>query len=159
MARTKITARLTPDLADTVRRYAVLRDRSLSDIVEDALIRSFADRSEAEHAALVAKLDSVAKRLGAIETCQETLFELTAHAARFVMTVAPAIAENERGPFNARGAERFANVIAAIEARLLAGRSVWRERFAAPPSTPPRAPCSADARPPPDTPVSEAAIG
>ena len=132
MVRTKITARIPPDLADSLRRIAALKDRSVSDVVEDAIIRAFADRSEAEHAALTIKLDSIARRLGSIEKSQETLFELSAHTARFAMSVAPDIPDMDRAALNARGSARFQNVIAAIAARLSSGKSVWKEQFAEP---------------------------
>lgn len=130
MVRTKITARIPPDLADSLRRIAALKDRSVSDVVEDAIIRAFADRSGAEHAALTVKLDRIVRRLGAIEKSQETLFELTAHAARFAMSVAPDILDIDRAALNARGSARFQNVIAAIVARLAGGKSLWKDHFA-----------------------------
>ena len=132
MVRTKITARIPPDLADSLRRIAALKDRSVSDVVEDAIIRAFSDRSEAEHAALTVKLDNIARRLGVIEKSQETLFELSAHTARFAMSVAPDIPDMDRAALNARGSARFQNVIAAIAARLSSGKSVWKEQFAEP---------------------------
>lgn len=129
MVRTKITARIPPDLADSLRRIAVLKDRSISDVVEEAIIRSFADKSHAEHAALIVKLDQLSRRLGVIENSQESLFELTAHAARFAMSVAPEIPDGDRAMLNARGSSRFQNVIAAIVARLSSGKSVWKDHF------------------------------
>jgi predicted transcriptional regulator len=132
MVRTKITARIPPDLADSLRRIAALKDRSVSDVVEDAIIRAFADRSEAEHAALTVKLDSIVRRLGVIEKSQETLFELSAHTARFAMSVAPDIPDMDRAALNARGSARFQNVISAIVARLAGGKSVWKDHFAEP---------------------------
>ena len=129
MVRTKITARIPPDLADALRRVSALKDRSISDVVEDAIIRSFADRSEAEHAALIVKLDQLSRRLGVIEKSQESLFELTAHAARFAMSVAPEVPDADRAMLNARGSSRFQNVMAAIVIRLSGGKSVWKEHF------------------------------
>ena len=132
MVRTKITARIPPDLADSLRRIAALKDRSVSDVIEDAIIRAFSDRSEAEHAALTVKLDSIVRRLGSIEKSQETLVERAAHTARFAMSVAPDIPDMDRAALNARGSARFQNVIAAIAARLSSGKSVWKEQFAEP---------------------------
>lgn len=129
MVRTKITARIPPELADAVRRFSALKDRSVSDVVEEAIIRSFAERSQTEHAALVVMLDQLSRRLGVIEKSQESLFELTAHAARFAMSVAPEIADADRAMLNARGSSRFQNVMAAIAARLSGGKSVWKEHF------------------------------
>jgi len=132
MARTKITAYVTPDIADILKRVAAVDDRSLSDIIEDSLARRFADAGgEAEHAALMAKLERLARRLGVIEQGQETHFELTAQAARFAMSIAPEIPEADRPALNARGADRFRNILSAIVARLAAGRSTWRETLAA----------------------------
>lgn len=133
MAREKITAYVPPDLAETMKRLAAVEGISLSDIVEEAISKHLsAARGEAEHAALMAKLENLQRRLGVIERSQETLFELTAHAARFSMSVAPEIADGERQHFNARGAERFANVIEAISKRLGGGKSVWKDNFIVP---------------------------
>jgi predicted transcriptional regulator len=129
MVRTKITARIPPDLADSLRRIAALKDRSVSDIVEDAILKAFTDRGDAEHAALVVKLDGISKRLSAIERGQETHFELSAHAARFAMSVASEIPEADKPTLNARGSARFQNVLASIAARLAGGKSIWREHF------------------------------
>ena len=131
MTRVKITARIHRDLHETLTRLAAVKDKSLSDVVEDAIIKAFSSAGrDAEHAVLVAKLDSVTRRLGVLQHGQETLFELTAHAARFSMSIAPDIPEGDRVSVNARGSERFRNVIEAIVKRLSGGRSVWREHFA-----------------------------
>ncbi|MDP3736402.1 MAG: ribbon-helix-helix protein, CopG family [Hyphomonadaceae bacterium] len=137
MIRAKITAYIPQDLADTLRRVAAVRDRSVSDIVEEAIAKAFANSGrEAEQAALMAKLDTIARKLGVLEKGQETHFELSAHAARFVMSVTPEVGEPEKVTFNARGAERFRNVIDAIVQRLAKGRSVWRDNFAGDPLSP-----------------------
>ncbi len=131
MARTKITAYVTPDVADALKRLAAITDRSMSDIVEDAICRRMSDTGrEAEHAALVAKLDHLARRLGRMEAAQETHFELSAQSARFAMSVAPDIPEAERQALNARGGERLRNLLGLIVTRLAAGRSTWREAIA-----------------------------
>lgn len=130
MARAKVTAYVPPDLADAIKRVAAVEDVSVSDLVEDAIAKFLhTARSEAEHAALMAKLDNVQRRLSVIERSQETLFELTAHSARFSMSMAPDVQPAERPHINARGAERFANVIEAIIKRLSTGKSVWKEHF------------------------------
>lgn len=129
MVRTKITARIPPDLAESLQRIAALKDKSVSEIVEDAIVKAFTDRSEAEHAALVVKLDGISRRLGSIERSQEAHFELSAHAARFTMSVAAEIPEADKPALNARGSARFQNVLASIVARLAGGKSLWREHF------------------------------
>ena len=132
MAREKITAYVPPDLALALKRVAAAKDRSLSDVVEDALARTLLGASlGVEHGALIAKLDMIGKRLGALEQGQETLFEFTAHAARFAMSVAPEVLEADHDAANARGAERFRSVIATIVRRIAAGKSLWREQFTA----------------------------
>jgi predicted transcriptional regulator len=132
MVRAKITAYVPPDLADALKRVAAIKDRSVSDIVEDAIAKTLMGASrDAEHAALMAKLNAMQRRLGVIERSQETLFEFSAHAARFSMSVTPDIAEADRANANARGAERFRGIIAAIVARLGAGKSVWKDHFPA----------------------------
>lgn len=132
MARAKITAYVTPDIAETLKRVAAVDNRSVSDIIEDALAQRFAGCGhDAEHAAVMAKLDNVARRLGVLEKGQETHFELSAQAARFAMSVAPETPEADRGSLNARGADRFRNVLAAVVARLASGRTTWREALSA----------------------------
>ncbi len=128
MARDKVTAYLTVELSDAIRRLAAVRDRSVSDIIEDLIARSLANTGrEAEHAAIMARLETVSRRLGVIEKAVETHFELSSHAARFAMSLAPDIPEQDRPTLNARGAERFRNMINAIIARLSAGKSVLRD--------------------------------
>lgn len=130
MSRAKITAYINHDLVDAMRRLAVQQDRSASDVLEDAVHRFFdRARQEGEHHALMARLDRVMSRLGVLEHGQETLFELTAHTARFVMSVAPDVPELDKAAINTRGSERFQNVIAAMIAKLRAGRSVLRDHF------------------------------
>ena len=69
-------------------------------------------------------IDRIFHRPGVVEKAQETHFELTAQSARFVMSLAPEIPETDR---NARGAERLRNVLSLATARLVTGRSTWRE--------------------------------
>lgn len=130
MSRAKITAYINYDLVNAMRRLAVQQDRSTSDVLEDAVHRFFdATRQEGEHHALMARLDRVLARLAVLEHGQETLFELNAHTARFVMSVSPDIPEIDKADVNTRGSERFRNVIAAIVAKLRTGRSVLRDHF------------------------------
>jgi uncharacterized protein (DUF1778 family) len=139
-ARAKITARLTPELAAGLRRVAALEGRSVSDLIEDAVGRAFANASgDTEQAAIIARIDALARRQDAQDRSLETLFELTAFATRFAMSVAPAINPEDRAALDARGAERFANVASAIVARLAKGRSVWRDTFLTPTANPPAA--------------------
>ena len=129
--REKITTYIPKDLADMLKRVAAVKDRSVSDVVEDAINKAFSNVGrEVEHAALMAKLDVIHRAIGVVEKGQETHFELSAHAARFAMSVTPEIADSEKTVFNARGAERFRSVVDAIIARLGKGRSVWRDHFA-----------------------------
>lgn len=132
MVRQKITAYVPPDLADALKRVAAVKDRSVSDIVEDAVHKALTGVArDADHAALMAKLDQISRRLGVIERAQETQFEFVAHAARFSMSVASDIPDADRASVNARGAERFRSLLNAIVARLGAGKSVLRENFPA----------------------------
>lgn len=136
MSRAKITAYLNHDLVNAMRRLAVQQDRSTSDVLEDAVHRFFDHtHREGEHHALMARLDRMMARLAVLEHGQETLFELTAHTARFVMSVSPDIPEIDKVDVNTRGSERFRNVIAAIVAKLRTGRSVLRDHFD--PASPP----------------------
>jgi hypothetical protein len=128
MARTKITAYVTPDVADTLKRLAAIDDRSLSDIVEDAIVRRLAGTSrDAEHAAMMARLDQVSRLLRRIEINQETDFEMAAQVARYTLSVAPEIPEADLPSREARGSERLRNILAIIVARLGAGRSLGRD--------------------------------
>lgn len=129
--REKITTYIPIEMAKTLKHVAAVKSRSVSDIVEDAIAKSFSTAGgEAEHAALFAKLDQIHRAVGIIEKGQETHFELTAHAARFTMSVTSEISESEKAVFNARGAQRFRSVIAAIISRLNEGKSVLRDNFA-----------------------------
>jgi hypothetical protein len=131
LAREKTTSYITSELADAVRRVAAIEDRSISDIVEDALAHYFRETGRAaEHAALMARLDVIVRRLAVIERGQETHFELTAQATRFAMSVAPEISDADRSYLSARGADRFNNLMSAVTARLSAGRSTWRDTLA-----------------------------
>jgi hypothetical protein len=122
MARTKITAYVTPEIADTLKRVAAIEDRSFSDIIEDAIVRRLnATGGDAEHAALMARLDQVQRRLGVIEKGQQTHFELSAQTSRFLLSVAPEIAEADRPALAARGADRFRNIMALAVSRLASG--------------------------------------
>lgn len=136
MARNKITVYVTPDVADALKRVAAAEDRSMSDVIEDAITRRLADIGrEVEHAAVMAKFEQITRRLGVIEKSVESHFELTAHATRFAMSMAPEIPEAQLTAINARGADRFRNILSAITSRLAAGRSFWRETLAGPSQT------------------------
>lgn len=131
MARAKITAYVTPELLDALKRVAALQDRTTSDLFRDAVARYFESaHPEAEHHALMAKLERVHLRLGAVEKSIETLFELCCHSTRFALSLAPEIPDSDRAAFSARGRQRFRNLIAAIVERLQTGRSAWRDHFA-----------------------------
>ncbi len=128
MARTKITAYVTPDVADTVKRLAAIEDRSMSDIIEDAILHRLSGAGrEAEHAALMARLDQHGRALRRIELGQDTHFELTAQASRFALSVAPEIPEADLPTLEARGSDRLRNILSIVIARLAADRSVCRE--------------------------------
>lgn len=130
MSRAKITAYINPDLVAAMRDLAIRQGRSASDVMEDAVHRFFdATRREAEHHALMGRLDRILARLSLLEHGQETLFELSAHTARFVMSVSPDIPEIDKAGVNARGSERFGNVVGAMVAKLRTGRSILRDQF------------------------------
>ncbi len=131
MARTKITVYVTPDIADTLKRLAAIDDRSLSDIIEDAIVRRLSNAGhEAEHAALMALLGQMTRQLNRIEYAQETHVELSAQIARFGLSVAPEIPEADLPTLEARGSDRLRNILSIVIARLAAGRSVSRETLA-----------------------------
>ena len=128
MARTKITAYVTPDIADTLQRVAIIEDRSQSDLVEDAIVRRFAGAvREAEHAALMARLDGLMRRLSSLESAQERQFEFLAQSVRFFLSMAPGIPAEDHATLSARGAERLHNLLSVVTSRLGSGRSVLRE--------------------------------
>lgn len=131
MARTKLSVYVTPDIAETLKRVAAIEDRSISDIIEDAVVRRLADSGrEAEHAALIVKLDRIARRLGVIEKGQETHFELSAQTSRFLLSVAPEISAADRPTLNTRGADRFRNILQLAISRLAAGEGTLQEAIA-----------------------------
>ena len=148
MVRAKITAYVTQDIAETLKRLALIEGRSQSDLVEDAIARRFSQAGqEVEHAALMTRLETIVRRLGVLEKGQETHFELTAQAARFAFSIAPEIPEADRAALTARGGERFRNILASIVNRLSGGRSTWREALAGlepPPPVPQTKPQAAE---------------
>ncbi len=128
MARTKITVYVTPDIAETLKRVAAIDDRSMSDIIEDAIMRRLGNAGrDVEHAALMARMDQFGRQLRQISQVQDTHFELTAQAARFSLSVAPEIPEADLPRLEARGSDRLRNILSIVIARLAAGRSVCRE--------------------------------
>ena len=128
MARIQISVYVTPEVADTLKRLAAVEDRSQSDLIDEAIARRFAGAGhDAEHAAVIARLDALTRRLAVIEKAQERQFELLAHGARFFLSVAPDIPTEERDTVNARGAERLRNLLSVVASKLGAGRSTWRE--------------------------------
>lgn len=128
MARTKITVYVTPDIAETLKRVAAIDDRSMSDIIEDAIMRRLGNTGrDVEHAALMARMDQFGRQLRQISHVQDTHFELTAQTARFSLSVAPEIPEADLARLEARGSDRLRNILSIVIARLAAGRSVCRE--------------------------------
>ena len=128
MARIKISVYVTPEVADTLKRLATVEDRSQSDLIDEAIARRFAGTGhDAEHAAVIARLDALTRRLAVVEKAQERQFEFLAQGARFFLSVAPDIPVGERDTINARGAERLRNLLSLVATRLGAGRSAWRE--------------------------------
>lgn len=136
MARTKISVYVTPDIADTLKRVAAIEDRSVSDIIEDAVVRRLADHGrETEHVAIMARLEKMARRLGVIEKGQETHFELSAQTARFFLSVAPEISAADRTALTARGADRLRNILQLVVSRLASGAGSLHEAAHASPGT------------------------
>ncbi len=128
MARTKITAYVTPDIAETIKRLATIEDRSMSDIIEDSIIRRLSNAGrEAEHAALMARLDQFGRTLRKIELGQDTHFELTAHVSRFLLSATPEFPDVDRPTLEARGNDRLRSILSLVIARLAVDRSVFRE--------------------------------
>ncbi len=137
MARIKITAYVTPDIADTLKRVAAMEDRSFSDIIEDSIVQRLANAGrDAEHAALMVRLNQIVHRLDIVEKGQQTHFELFAQTSRFLLSVAPEINESDRPALTARGADRFRNILSLVASRLGSGASALQEAMAsAPPAS------------------------
>lgn len=130
MSRSKITAYVTPDIAETLKRVAAIEDRSVSDIVEGAITHKLmaADRG-AEQAAIIASLNQIARRLTAVERNLETTFELNAQATRFLLSVTPEIPEADRTGWSVRGRDRLNNMLSVVIAKLAAGRSTLQDAY------------------------------
>lgn len=130
MSRTKITAYVTPDIAETLKRVAAIDDRSVSDIVEDAIVQKLmaTDRS-AQQAAIIASLGQVTRRLTAVERNLETQFELSAQSTRFLLSVTPEIPEADRATWSARGRDRLNNMLSVVVAKLAGGRSTLQDAY------------------------------
>jgi hypothetical protein len=69
----------------------------------------------------MARLDHVLRRLGVIEKGQQTHFEFSTQTSRFLLSIAPEIAEADRPALTARGADRFRNIMALAVSRLASG--------------------------------------
>lgn len=130
MSRTKITAYVTPDIAETLKRVAAIDDRSVSDIVEDAIVQKLmaTDRG-AQQAAIIASLGQVTRRLTAVERNLETQFELSAQSTRFLLSVTPEIPEADRATWSARGRDRLNNMLSVVVAKLAGGRSTLQDTY------------------------------
>ncbi len=130
MSRYKITAYVTPDIAETLKRVAVVESRSVSDIVEDAIVHKLmvTDRG-AQQAAIIASLGQVTRRLTAVERNLETQFELSAQSTRFLLSVTPEIPEADRTSWSARGRDRLNNMLSVVIAKLAGGRSTLQETY------------------------------
>ena len=79
MAREKVTAYMTPDLAEALRRVARLQDQSVSDIVQGAIATLLKGGStDVERATVLIRLDQISRRLAILQSSQATLLELIA---------------------------------------------------------------------------------
>ena len=130
MSRCKITAYVTPDIAETLKRVAVIESRSVSDIVEDAIVQKLmaTDRG-AQQAAIIASLVQVTRRLTAVERNLETQFELSAQSTRFLLSVTPEIPEADRVSWSVRGRDRLNNMLSVVIAKLAGGRSTLQDTY------------------------------
>lgn len=130
MSRSKITAYVTPDIAETLKRVAAIEDRSISDVVEDAIMQKLmATGHGADQAAIIASLGQVTRRLTAVERNLETTFELTAQATRFVLSVTPEIPEADRTGWSVRGRDRLNNMLSVVISKLVIGRSTLQDAY------------------------------
>lgn len=131
MRRKPLSVTLPEPVLDGVRRTSEHQGRKVSDIVEDAL-SLYLRHSDPDlgHGAVLASLDKIHGRLTRLERAQEAHFELSAHAARFSMGLAPDIPEFDEPALRSRGARRLSEVMTAIVARLSGGRSLWRSTLA-----------------------------
>ena len=130
MSRCKITAYVTPDIAETLKRVAAIDDRSVSDIDEDAILQKLMAKTQgAEQAAIIASLGQVTRRLTAVERNLETHFELSAQSTRFLFSVTPDIPEADRPSWSARGRDRLSNMLSVVIARLASGRSTLQDAY------------------------------
>jgi len=146
MARCKITTYVTPDIAETLKRVAAIDDRSVSDIVEDAIMRRLMTSGhDAEQAAIIASLGQVTRRLSAVERNLETHFELSAQSTRFLLSVTPDIPEADRTSWSIRGRERLGNMLSVVIAKLSAGQSTLQDAYQAPEPATPSAPLHQEA--------------
>ncbi len=133
MSRYKITSYVTPDIAQMLKRVRAIEGRSISDIVEDAVVQNLmgADRG-AQHAAILASLGKVNRRLAAIERSLDTLFELSAQSTLFLLSVTPEVPDADRASWSARGRERLTNMMSLVIKRLAEGRSTMKDAWTPP---------------------------
>jgi len=130
MNRAKLTAYATQEFADAVKRGAAVQNSSISDFMISTMAKAFANTgNEVEHAAIMARLDSLQRQNGGIQKSLEALFEFNVLASRFFFCFAPMMPAADRVALNARGGERLHDLIDTVIKRLSAGRSIWREHF------------------------------
>jgi hypothetical protein len=131
MRRKPLSVTVPEAILEGVRRTSDVQGRKVSDIVEDALSLYLRHTDpDLGHGAVLSALDRIHSRLTRLERAQETHFELTAHAARFSMGLAPDIPEYDEPALRSRGARRLSEVMTAIITRLSGGRSLWRSTLA-----------------------------
>lgn len=131
MRRRPLSVTVPEAILEGVRRTSDIQGRKASDIVEDALSLYLRHTDpDLGHGAVLASLDRIHTRLTRLERAQETHFELTAHAARFTMGLAPDIPAYDEPALRSRGARRLSEVMTAIITRLSGGRSLWRSTLA-----------------------------
>ena len=131
MRRKPLSVTVPEAIREGVRRTSDIQGRKVSDIVEDALSLYLRHTDpELGHGAVLSSLDRIHMRLTRVERAQEAHFELTAHAARFSMGLAPEIPEYDEPALRSRGARRLSEVMTAIITRLSGGRSLWRSTLA-----------------------------
>jgi hypothetical protein len=128
MARTQLTAYVPADLADAVKRVAAADDRSISDIIEDALIqRLLVQGLASEQAAIMAKLQHLDRRLAAMWRIQEALHEFFVQQ-EFVSMRQEELSSGSIDPAEASrlARERLRERLLHQMGKITEGRSVWQ---------------------------------
>lgn len=125
--KSKHTFRLSPKVADQLAEYALRKRTSQAEIVEAAIVSFLSpDGSERMEAAFSRRIDSVLRRLDALDHSVEVGNEALALFVRFWLMANPPLPEAARAVAQAQANDRFEGFVSALANRLATGERLGR---------------------------------